>query len=263
MSHLLVHCVLLVASISQHASSSEIAQRRHLVIRQLRRTIEDDALRILPSTAVAIATLVVAEHRQGQNEALLQHARGLRAWIDNAGGLEWLDRHCDYFTVVTILSVSLHFALPVSEQLIDTDAALKRVRLPLFSGEPLSSSLRQYATPSLASSQVANLYILSVLKKAELNSVLDDLERRLGPAEIQVTPGAMLWLMVAVIDSPCKARAFGCEALSSQRIIGFVNLLSHASYNVQRRVVLQLSTQLMGRKNVPLTDTKRIAEPWW
>jgi hypothetical protein len=236
--------VLLISSLSHRANANTISRRRNQIIYELRRMLLDPVKHPLPDTAVAISTLMAAEWRAGEVGAVAFHAKGLKAWIDTQGGLGELDRRFNHFTVMSLLSICIHCSVPIFDSETALDEALLRFWLPFFDPDPLPENMRKYAYVHHIGSQIAVLYVLSMLKLLGLEKVISDIASRLPPTR-SLPSGSMMYTVMAAVE-PVRGSGFRYEVLSTQRIIEFVFLLAHLSCEKRENVLQRLADQLTG-----------------
>lgn len=263
MSAPLVQCILLISDYASRATPLTIESRRGQAIQQIRSTLLQPETHALPATAVAIATLIVAEYRGGEMDAVQFHCRGLKSWVDARGGLDIIDAHFDPFTIMALMVAFVYFDVPLFDSTEELDAALDRLELLPVSTQETPATLKKYCFPSELGSQVAVLYVLSTVQQLGLDDVFAELAYRLETSA-PVAPGAMLYMVVSAAWRYRRSHA----ALSTCRIAEFVSLLSLAPARARRRMLGGLSRRLTGtemadRPIIPLEELRdEIRNAW-
>lgn len=237
---------MLIVDLSLKLSHRSVCERRVVVLHRLQRLVENSVTFKETSTAVALATLIVAEYRSGNLEAAKCHGSGLQRWMHVNGGLRAIDNYGIHLRI-GILNVFTYFDLPVITNKARLSYALSRMRLPTGHSMP---KLRQYFYPIGEGQQVSILYIMNLLLECGMSEFQSVLEHRVLKNG-RLAAGAIIYLIATT------AEAYPPDAMSSSplnicNVVEFVHLLSFAGKSSRTAVVRYLSSVLQGCKPTPV-----------
>ncbi len=222
-----------------HASDMLIHLRRSVIINELKATLCVKEIFLCESTAVTLASLIVAETRAGDLNAANSHGAGLLAWVRARGGLEHI-QDLGFFTGVGTFGTFVCFDFDLFRTREELDQGLARMSLPCGH---VVASLSNYFYVDDVGPQLAVLHIMNSLVEQEIPSFIPELEH-MALHSGEVGPGSMLYM---IADSARKVghwQGKGC-AVRSWETIEFVRLLSF----VRKKTRLAVARLLSGRLN--------------
>ena len=238
----MVQCLMLISELSMHASDMLIHLRRSVIINELKATLTVKEIFLCESTAVTLASLMVAESGAGDFNAAKSHAAGLLAWVRARGGLENI-QNLGFFTAVGTFETFVYFDFDLFRTRKELDHALARMQLP--SGR-IVASLSKYLYADDMGPQLAVLHLMNSLLEQGIPGFVPELES-VALHSGEFGPGSMLYM---IADSARKVghwQGEGC-AVRSWETIQFVRLLSFATIKSRLAVATMLSARLKGSK---------------
>lgn len=236
----MVQCLMLISELSMHASDMLIHLRRSLIINELKATLCVKEIFLCESTAVTLASLMVAESRAGDFRAARSHAAGLLAWVRARGGLENI-QNLGFFTGVGTFETLVYFDFDLFRTREELDRALARMNLP--SGHVVAS-LSKYFYADDFGPQLAVLHLMNSLVERDIAGFIPELER-VALHSGEFGPGSMLYM---IADSARKVGHWQGKdcAVRSWETIEFVRLLSFAKMKFRLAVATMLAARLSG-----------------
>ena len=238
---------MLIVDLSLKLSTDTVCERRLVVLHKLQKLVEHSDTFRKPSTAVALATLIVAEYRAGNLEAAKCHGSGLQRWMHVNGGLRNVDNHSLHLRI-GILNVFTYFDLPIITSKARLSHALRRMRLPTGRRMP---NLQHYFCPMGEGQQVSILYIMNLLLEFGMPAFQSALEYRILKND-RLAPGAMIYLIMTTAEEH-PTESTSASPLRICNVVEFVHLLSFAGKSSRTAVVKYLSSVLQGCAPSPST----------
>lgn len=244
---------MLIVDLSLQTSAYSVCERRVVILHKLQRLVEHSDAFKQPSTAVALATLIVAEYRAGNLEAAKCHGSGLQRWMHVNGGLREVDSH-SLDLRIGILNVFTYFDLPVITTKARLSQALYNMRLPTGHSVP---NLKQHLYPIGEGQQVSVLYIMNLLLECGMPAFQSTLEHRVLKND-HLASGAMIYLIATTAEEHPPETKFATP-LRIGDVVEFVHLLSFAGKSWRTTVVRYLSSVLQGAPPTPV-NMERLKE---
>lgn len=211
-------------------------------MRMLREIVREEEMYMQQSTAVTLATLIVAEYRAGDIAAAKCHATGLQVWINFHGGYDFINT-LNFFAGICLLNTFVYFDFNIFHSKEALGRALVRMELPCGSVLP---GLSRYFSIQDSGSQATVLYLLNLISVMNIPGFVEQLQDQVHDNSY-MAPGAMLYII-----AKCLFQLGQWQALQSGKTIEFVRLLSFAKTKTRLAVLDFLSQNLIGTKPMPI-----------
>lgn len=236
----MVQCLMLISDLSIEANNQVICLRRVGMLNCLRALAHVDTIFAQESTAITLATAIVAEYRTGNVAAARHHGAALRQWLDLRGGYHMMEK-LPVSTQVGLLIVFTYFDLPILQTRSSFSDALQRFEVPRGCR---IEWLQKYIYIGSDGPQIALLYVLNFLLADADPFTLSLLEEKVGAA-VDLAPGALISL---IFEAQANSRAAAKDnSLSAAKTIEFVQMLSFATIRTRTAVVNSLVQTLSGQ----------------